>query len=285
MTLLIPTFSFAGDSVNETLSAESDGVVEIHNVRGDIKIIGWDKDEVSLSGELDDLTENLVFESRGKVTLIKVEIPKKNINHGDGSNLVINVPKSNRVDFNGISTDLIVKDISGGIDLRTISGDLDLSNLEKQISVNTISGDIRLKNSSGNAKIDTVSGEVEGNIDSKESSVNSVSGDVKLNFKEYNSLVVSSISGEIWISGQQLDSGKTSLSNVSGDITLAFNDKVNARAHISAGPGGEISNNLSSDKVKDIFPNQQKLSMTLGDGSGRIKIGTVNGSITLRGDN
>ena len=287
LTILISLTSivYASESVNKSLSAKADGVVEIHNVRGDIKIIGWDKNKVEIKGELDDLAEELIFETHGKVTVIRVKLPKRSINHGDGSDLVIRVPKANRVDFNGVSTDLNINNISGGIDIRSVSGDVDVDNVRKQLFINTVSGEISLKNSSGKAKLTSVSGEIDGECDSKDIAVDSVSGTIELKLKEFDNLLASNVSGDVWVKGQQSDSGQTRLSSVTGDITLAFEGEVNARAKINTGPGGWISNDMSSDEVKNVFPNQQKLIMTLGDGSGRIKIGTVTGGIKLKGKN
>ena len=69
------------------------------------------QNEVEIKGELDDLTKEFIFEKQGKVIVIRIELPKRNINHGDGSNIQIRVPKASRVDFNGISTDITLKDI------------------------------------------------------------------------------------------------------------------------------------------------------------------------------
>jgi len=281
----LPGTLLAGEFVEKSLSAQPNGIVEIHNVRGDIKVLGWDKQEVEIRGELDDLAEELIFEKQGKVTLIRVKMPNKNVNHGDGSKLVINIPNGNRLDFSGVSTDLIIKNIDGGIDIRTVSGDVDGKNIHKQLFVTTVSGDIEFKDSSGRAKLGTVSGDIEGNLNSQGISANSVSGDVELELTEFDELSASTVSGDLKIEGKLKDDGEASLNNVSGDITLKLASKVNARANIKSGPGGSITNGLSSDKVKEIFPNQQKLQMTLGDGSGRIKIYTVSGSIRLSGKN
>ena len=279
--IAMPTIILAGDKVDETLTATSDGVVEIQNVRGKIEIVGWDKDLVNVSGELDDLADKLIFSTEGKVTLIRVEMPSRNINQGDGSNLVINIPHANRIDFNGVSTDILVRDIAGGIDIHTVSGDVDAINIKQQLFINTVSGDIVLKQSSGKVKLGSVSGDLTGEFDSKDISANSVSGDLKLKLQKFDSLNAISVSGDVWISGQLGDSAQAKLNSVNGDIKLTLTGTVNARVNAKAGPGGNISNKLTSDDVKDVFPNQQKLSMTLGDGSGQIKIGTVNGTITL----
>jgi DUF4097 and DUF4098 domain-containing protein YvlB len=283
--ILLPTFLVAGEKVDETLDAQANGVVEIHNVRGDIRVNGWNKNSVQVKGELDDLAEKFTFESKGKVTYIKVELPRRNINRGDGSQLTIMVPAGSRVDFNGVSTDFDIEAVHGGIDLRSVSGDLTINNISEQIYVNSVSGDIKIHHSKGKAKLSTVSGDIKADMDSREVSLNSVSGDISVKLNNYDALIASSVNGELSVSGQQNDSGKSSLSSVNGDITLSFASAVNARVNVKSGPGGTIRNKLSSDPVEEVFPNQQKLMITVGDGSGYIKIGTVNGTITLKGDN
>jgi len=283
--LSLPGLAFAGEKVDESLSADADGVVEIHNVRGKVRVTGWENNTIEVKGELDDLAEKLIFERQGKVIIIRVEIPRRNINHGDGSNLVIKIPKGNRVDFNGVSSDFLIEDVNGGMDVRIVSGDIDIINVHKQLYVSAVSGDITIKDSSGNAKLGTVSGDIKGTFTSTDISADTVSGDLRLHLAEFDSLTANSVNGEVWVSGQLNDSGKAKCSTVNGDITLAFDRAINARVKVKTGPGGDINNKISSDKVEHIFPNQQKLKMTLGDGSAVIKIGTVNGSVTLKGSN
>ena len=154
-----------------------------------------------------------------------------------------------------------------GADRQTTAGNLVMSkNTQKAVQIN----DYLVVSGTGNAS-------------DIEMQKKLIAAELKL--KEFDNLLASNVSGDVWVKGQQSDSGQTRLSSVTGDITLAFEGEVNARAKINTGPGGWISNDMSSDEVKNVFPNQQKLMMTLGDGSGRIKIGTVTGGIKLKGKN
>lgn len=281
----LPGFVLAGEAVDKSLKASADGKVEINNVRGTIKVVGWNKNKVHIKGELDDQAEELVFETQGQVTVIDIKMPRNTKHEGKGSDLVIKIPKNNRLDFSGVSTDISAESISGGVAIRSVSGEIKLSNTEEQLSVKSVSGDIVMKDTSGEAKLASVSGNISGNHESRELEAKTVSGNLNLELGEYDSLAAKSINGEIRVSGQMRDSGSTNLGTVNGDIRLVLNNTVNARARVKAGPGGKITNELSSDKVEEIFPNQQKLVMTLGDGSGDIKVGTINGSITLKANN
>ena len=272
----------AGQKVDQTLDVDDDGVVQIENIRGIVRIEGWNKGEVSVEGELDDMAEKLEFETNGRVTTIIVKMPKGRVNRGKGSNLTIKVPNQSSVEFEGVSTDVIADDVKGGIDLATVSGDIDATNIETRVSVKTVSGDLTVKNGAGVANLGTVSGDIVAQLDSREVEAAVVSGDVTLDLTEFSQLSVSSVNGDLNISGAQLSDGSTSMNTVNGDITFELTQALDARVNVNTGPGGDITNDLTADRVKDVFPNQQQLNMTVGSGNGKVVLSTVNGSIRLR---
>ena len=55
----LPAALQAGDEVDQQRTVSSDGVVEIQNTRGAVKITGWEGDGVRIRGELDDLATGL----------------------------------------------------------------------------------------------------------------------------------------------------------------------------------------------------------------------------------
>lgn len=284
LLMTAPLYVAAGEEVDERRSVSAQGVVEIHNTRGEVEITGWDKDEVHVSGELDDLAEELIFEVDGEFTLIRVKMPKRNISWGDGSDLEIRIPVKSRVDFNGVSTDLKFTNIEGGTSIHSVSGDIRADHIAKRLLINSVSGNVEVRDTTGKAKITTVSGDLRLDLRSTEVSINTVSGEIDMDLAEFDSLMVSTISGELEISGHLNDSGSISMSSVSGDIELRLTGPVNARIDARAGPGGDIDNDMTEDEPRDIFPAQMELKSTAGDGSGRIRIKTVTGDISLRGN-
>jgi DUF4097 and DUF4098 domain-containing protein YvlB len=272
----------AGDRVDESRSVESDTVVEIHNTRGEIRITGWDKDEISVEGELDDLATGLTFEVDGKLALIRVEMPTRNINWGDGSDLEIKIPVNGRIDFDGVSTDLYLKNIMGGIAVHSVSGEIEARGIDNRIQINAVSGDIDIQDAGGKAKITTVSGDMELDLRSEMVSVNAVSGDINLRLQTIDTLMASVVSGEIDVEGNLADSGSINCNSVSGDVTLVLAAPVNARIDVQTGPGGDIDNRITEDEARDIFPAQMALKSRSGDGSGNISVHTVTGDVTLK---
>ena len=54
---------------------------------------GWNRNEVEVTGELGEGTENLEFVTSGKLTRIKVVLPRKSYS-SDDTDLVVRVPRA-----------------------------------------------------------------------------------------------------------------------------------------------------------------------------------------------
>ena len=50
--LLAPCFALAGTPIDETRSVDARARIEVHNVKGAVNIVAWDKSEVAISGTL-----------------------------------------------------------------------------------------------------------------------------------------------------------------------------------------------------------------------------------------
>lgn len=271
----------AGDKIDESRSVDPQGIITIKNIRGDVEILGWNKPEIKIEGELDDLTKKFIFEVTGTTTLIHIRMPRFNVNHGDGSDLKIRVPSSSRVSFTGVSTDTVIKDIYAGVRVESVSGEVNVENNKENLIIKTVSGDVEVSESSGNARISTVSGELDLEIAGDNLTLESISGDIEGQFDEFTRLRSSSISGHQKVAGQLNDYGEITISSVSGDIRLELQDSVNAKIFAKTGIGGKIANKLSNHKPQVKFPAQGLLEATLGDGSGKISISTISADIKL----
>src|SRR5690348_12631450 len=90
----------ASRNVNETRPAKAEGEARIDNLAGTVKIHGWDKNEVHVTGNLGSLVRRLDINSDGSGISIKVVLPHDV--HGDEcdecADLSIDVPAGSRVE-------------------------------------------------------------------------------------------------------------------------------------------------------------------------------------------
>ncbi len=281
LLMFLPSLLHAGDRVDESRAVPNDPVVTIENVRGDVEILGWDEAEISVSGELDDLAEAFVFEVDGRNVLIEVRMPSRDVNWGDGSDLVVRLPAASRVSFNGVSTDVSLEGITGGARLQTVSGDIDARDIEGQFIANSVSGDVTVEGATDRASLTTISGEIEFESNARRVRVDSVSGDIDIELSDFDEFSGRTVSGDFNLSGRLLRDGRLEVNSVSGDIRLDLDEPVDAELRIEAGVGGEIHNDITRDKPREIFPARQELVVTAGDGSGMIRVETVSADIRL----
>jgi hypothetical protein len=272
----------AGEKVEQQLDADPAGVVLIENVRGEVRVKGWEQPRVAVSGELDDLAEGMEFQRSGKLVTLKVRLPERNINSGDGSSLEIFVPAASRVEFSGVSSSLDLRNTSGGAEVRSVSGDVNLTTVKGDIALKTVSGALRVDGALGNAQLKSVSGNMKLALDSREITLSTVAGEITLALAEFERLSVNSVSGDLSINGRMAADARVEIKSVSGDVDLQLAGAVNARASLRTGPGGEISNGLSDARATTEFPAQQRLDTVFGDGGGSIAITTVTGDIDLQ---
>ncbi len=270
----------ADEKVDKTLSVNPLGTIRIHNPRGDIEVTGWDRDEVRVEGELDDLAKNLVFRVDGDVAIIRVELPRKNANWGDGSELDIRVPQSARVLVDGLSSDIDVSGVQGEMAIRSVSGDVDVDGIESRTRIKTVSGDVDVSDGAGPLGVTTTSGDVDIDVHATRVVVDSITGDVDLKLERFDRLIATSKNGALHLSGELNAGGQLVANTTNADIDVELRSPVNARIQAVAMGGGSIDNDLTDDKPRK-GDGRRVLTTVAGDGSGAVKLTTVNGAIEI----
>ena len=150
-----------------------EGVVVIETTSGDVRVRGWDKPMVSVESP----KEEARVRQDGSTTTISAK-------PGGSSNVVADVPKWFKVRVRGVSGDLHVDNIGGGLNILTMSGDISGSSLCGKADVRTVSGDISIHDGELSAlSVETVSGDtvIESSLDDEgKYSFRSVSGRVRI---------------------------------------------------------------------------------------------------------
>lgn len=276
-----PFVCSAGEKVDVIKPASHDGMVRIINVRGQVIIKGWDRDEIAVKGELDDLTEQWIFNVNGQKSMIEVKLPRKNVNWGDGSDLEIYVPEHSRVDFKGVSTEVSIENVLGGVRLKSVSGDIKVDGILDRLMATTVSGEIEVEDCEATLHVTTVSGEIDIKRHKGRVMVESISGDINLETESADKISGRSISGTIDMDVTLLEASLVEIESVSGDIKLELVGEVNATIELVAGLGGEIDYDLTDDKVVKAFMGHERLKAKVGSGESEIVIRTVSADIQI----
>lgn len=283
---LLPVLSsavLAGEPVNLSLDADAKGEVSIEVVRGEVTVIGWDQNKVSVEGTRDDKSERFVFERQGNTIRIEDDVPN-NLNRGEGTKITVKIPRGNNLRVDLVSADLSVRDVAGRSDLASVSGNLKLDKLGHEVDAESVSGDIELRGAGRDVSVESVSGSIYAHVTADRLHAESVSGDVKLlNEGTLKRGEFSSVSGDVRIESAITADTDIELESVSGDIELTARGDVNARIEAETGPGGDIINQLTNDAPDEAeFTGAESLDIKVGNGGGRIQASVVSGEIAFR---
>lgn len=299
--LLISSQVLANEKISQSLSANEVSSISIENQSGTVNVVGWNKDTVAISGQLDEKAEELIFEQRGAQIIIKVEYPNMERWTSSGTNLVVKAPKGLRFDLASISSDFSLTNLHGGVEAKTVSGDIDGDELTEQIELSTISGNVTTKNlagkvslssvsgdildnnSNGRLQLQSVSGEVDVNSKATEVFVNNVSGRTKLKLGEVLELRMSTVSGDVDAKLHLKDKGLLKTSSVSGDVELTFQKDVDANFRLKSNVGGDLINKLTDDEATEAkYGPGAKLYFQTGQGSASVSANSVSGNIVVK---
>ena len=297
--------AYAGEKIDRILDVPNSVKIDIEHVNGDAEIRGWDKPQVHVTGELGDNTDEFIFEQRGNVIVIHVDV-KRSGKHwwkdkDEGDDLVIFVPKSSDVNYTAINADVQINDIVQSVNVEVVNGDVELTDIGNRVKVESVNGDIALNNVKGKLDVETVNGDVEAVHSGKEGvsfvavngdlrlstsspdvAVETVNGGIDLTLEKIDSLSVTTVNGATNARLHLNENGRLKASSVGGKLRFSFQPQVSAQFDIETHAGGKIINNVSSDAVKKPkYGPSSWLRFINNGGSANVDISTVNGRITL----
>lgn len=304
LMLVITSSSVYADSrrqVDETRDATADGFVKVSVVRGRLRVEGWDKKQIRVSGELDSQTKDFIFDVNKDDARIEVRLPQGTHSWccDEGSDLVVQVPRDSHLDVSVVSTDVRVNDIQGGLEVGGVSGDLRLENVRDKIDVTSVSGNVDVRDAHGRIGLKSVSGDVEvydsdgefrlnsvsGDIVARnvgsEFDMQTVSGDIQADTTGFSQVTGNTVSGDADIKGKMSAGGSVDFESVSGSVRVDFDGDVDARFDLAAG-SGSIRNRVTSDKpAVSKYSRDETLRFIKGEGKGQVNINTRSGDIVI----
>lgn len=270
------------EEVNRTLDAASDGTVHISNIAGEVKVNGWSRNEVEVTGELGRNVEELIFERDGNRVTIKVKVPR-NGGRGIESDLHIQVPEASSLDVGTVSADINVSDVRGEQRLNTVSGDINTENFGSDLAIEAVSGDIEVAGQQSDTETDvnTVSGDITlfriaGSVEAE-----TVSGDLIIDEGSFDRVTANAVNGDILFQAGLRDGGRFQAETVNGSVDVSFTEVVAGRFEIDTF-NGKIDNCFGpkAERTSKYTPGWE-LSFEEGDGNARVEISTLNGSVKV----
>jgi hypothetical protein len=268
-------------SVEQHQSADPSGSVEIINVAGSVEVLGWEKPEVAVTGQIGERVERVDITGADKHLTVKVVLPIGGHWSGDGeAHLTIHVPQLSSLNVSLVSSELKVSGVSGAQQIHSVSGNVNTEGGGNS-RVSTISGDVHVSVPAGTpSEVSTVSGDVVVHGAEGEVSVKSVSGGGKLELGTLSNFRLETVSGDFTINAHLAEGARFEASGVSSNLHANFAGGTGATFDISS-LSGEISNCTDPKATTPRFGPGSHLAFTTGDGKANVQISSKSGDLTL----
>ncbi len=279
-TVLTPSAARAQTRVEQSRPASADGTVDIENMSGSVKVVGWDKNEVLVRGTLGRRAEGLDFSGTSARTHIEVETHGSP--HGIRSDLEISVPAGSRVKVEGFDATITVTGVTGSVYAETVNGSITQSGAAKEVELQSVNGSIEVAKAGGRIRAESVNGAVTVREVSGEVEASTVNGELTVTGSTFERAHLEAVSGSIRFEG---DLGKRAIleaETVSGSVELVLPGSVGADFEISTF-SGDITNELGpAAPKKGRHSPEKELSFTVGSGGAKVTVQTLSGGIHLR---
>jgi DUF4097 and DUF4098 domain-containing protein YvlB len=280
---LTAAMALAARPISESAEVHPQGEVEISNVAGLIEVTGWDQDRVQVTGLLGNSAERLEFRTQDRHTMVRVVHPS-GARRVDSSELRISMPQGGRVVVSSVSADVVIRGVGGAQRLQSVSGNVDTVVSGEDVQVKTVSGDLKLSSdgSPGLVTVTTVSGDATLRGVAGEIVLQTVSGDLEVDGDQLERARMRTTNGSAVLRSAPAPSARIEMEAVNGTLTLVVLGAPDAEFTLETF-NGNIDNAFGPEPVRTSrYAPGKELRFTTGEGSARVNMETLNGSIILR---
>ena len=236
-----------------TRAADPDVALYIEVLAGSIRVVGWERAEVHVTGTLGNGVSGLEVDGDSAEIDIEVGLDDRHDWRRDNDNpieaseahLVIQVPKGADLSIETVTASIEVSDLEGPLDLESVTGAIKAHGNFSRVGVSNVNGSIEV------VAIELQTGDFE------------------------------NVNGGILFEGGLATNSLVDLESVSGDIVLRLPADTGAEFSIES-LSGKIVNEFGPEaqRARRFLPSME-LDFSTGDGGASIAIESLSGNIQL----
>jgi hypothetical protein len=218
-------------TIDKHYALNPDGVVRIFNLIGSIKVIGWDRDSVTVTGTA---AAGLTTVGGGPVTGVKFGIKDDQTSPAQSADLVVHVPAHARLTVKSASADVDVSAVAGEVQVDATTGRIRIQGTPHGVDAETISGDLEVVASPAYLRARTGTGRITWTGSSEDASLITVSGRIDVNGGSVTRGRFESIDGDIRFTGGVAKMAELVFDTHGGDVVLVLAKNTEAQIEADA---------------------------------------------------
>lgn len=281
--------ALADTPINISHDANSNVRLSISNIKGAVTVSAWDRNQVQITGRLGEGAKPLEFEGNANQLEVRVQPAGKtgswfnwNTDANMGSStLEVRVPKGASLNIDVVSATMGIDGIDGGkIDVNSISGKIRIDAKSPKVSAQSVSGSIELAGFAQRVNLQTVSGDILAPSIGNQAELQTVSGRIHANGGPWDRLNLSTVSGDVQLSGGMARNGTFNVDSMSGDVQIQVPSNLSSTIKANTF-SGDLRTDFGTVKKADHGPGSE-LETTAGGGDATMKIETFSGDLRIR---
>ena len=283
--------ALADTPINLQHAATSTVRISISNIAGEVRITAWDRPSVQVGGQLGDGAKPLAI--TGSDGNLSIEVQSLGgggwFNWGNDSHmgptvLDLHVPSGATLDVHVVSAPVVIDGMDGGgITVNTVSGRARINARTPSLDVDSVSGNIELAGHAALANLQTVSGDILAPVLGDRAKLQTISGRIQASGGPWRQFTLSTVSGDVQLTGGLASDGKLGIDSMSGNVQLQLPNGTSATVHASSF-SGDLRSDFGTAQKSEHGPGS-KLDARLGSGSGAIDVQTFSGDLRIRTSN
>ena len=280
LALLVTMTAWAGEPIDQSIEAEEGTTILVENVAGIVRVTGWDRPEVKVTGELGDGADRVVVSAEYGRVLVRVLMPRSSTTAD--TELNVSAPASSRLEVETVSATVEISGMNKSQRVNTVSGDVTTFSAGDDLEVKSASGDISVKGngSTSDAMVTSVSGDVSITGVTGEVNAKSVSGDVHLEGTAITQARLSSTTGDLHLAASVDSDPQLVLESISGDATIEIDGDLLGEFDLKT-TSGEIKTCFGLEPVRDEYGAGQSLRHSEDEGEAQVRVKTMSGDISI----
>lgn len=278
LTTCLTSAAAAQRPINRRLPLASDGAIRITNLAGIVRLHGWDRDSIAVTGEVGRGSKG--FYMGGDLTAVKlgVDIPNDDAAAAEPSTMEVWVPMGSRVRVKSTRGSIVVDGVTGALDLGSTSGDIRVTGVPRELTVETMDGDIELEGAVVWLRARAAGGDITIRGGAEDLVAASVSGGVTVTGGPVRAARLETMTGNVVFEASIARGAVLDVGTHSGAVRVLLpkGSTPTVEATTVAAP---IDNNLTPQRAM-MRGDGRELALSLG-GDARLTVRSFKGPITL----
>lgn len=269
------------EALDSRTAAAADGFVKIWGGDGSVRVVGWDRDSVSVTGTRRQGRGRYFHMVNGRTAKLGFEVSELRAGDVD-ADLEVRVPRGSSVWIRAAGAAIEVRDVEGSVHAFSVRGSVAVHGSPERVSVESMAGRISLDLAGSDAvRVDGGAGTVTVRGEAGDLTIETIEGAIDVEPGSPRRVSLGTIDGPIRYRGALAPGGAFKADTHTGDIELTLGADVSAAVTLSSVEGRVEADSPLAPPSRSTFAGSRRVG-ELGSGAGEIVVRSYLGDITLR---